>query len=164
MRRLALSLILIALAFLVLRRVYVALASDETQIRWLVDRMESAYDAGRAGACVADVHRDWTHEGRSPTSVNRANLEAGLRGRFFQSRAPEGRELLLAVDVDRDTLEIAVAEDGTATLRCEARFLEKEREVWGETWRVRLEADLVHDEGRWQILRTRHTTLEGRGY
>ncbi len=162
MKRLSFSLILIALSFLVLRRLYVALASDEKQIRWLVERMEEAYDDGRAGGCVADVHREWTHEGTEEAHLDRALLEAGLRGRFFQSRSKEGRELLVRVDVDQDALEIAV-EDGMASLACEARFYEQERGEWSETWHARLEAELVREGGRWLVKRTRHRTLEGRG-
>lgn len=161
MKRLCFSLILIALSFLFLRKLYVALASDEKQIRWLVARMEDAYDEGRAGGCVADVHREWRHEG-ADAHVDRALLEAGLRGRFFQNRSKEGRELLLKVDVDQDALEIEVVED-TATLACEARFYEQVKEEWVLTWHTAVEAELVKEDGRWLIKHTRARTLEGRG-
>jgi hypothetical protein len=38
-------------------------ASDETKIRWLVETMEEAYNAGRPGTCVGPLAKGWRHEG-----------------------------------------------------------------------------------------------------
>jgi len=132
------------------------LASDETKIRWLVEGMEQAYNTGDAGDCVAPLARNWRHEGYE---IDRQFL----LGAVFQAsreRDKETREMLTRVDVDEDALAITV--DGErATLAAEAVFSRLRKGEWQETWRIRVEGELVDGEDGWEILRTRHSDVRG---
>jgi hypothetical protein len=131
-------------------------ASDETKIRWLVEGMEEAYDAGRPGSCVGPLARDWRHDGYS---LDREMLLGGL----FQAardRDRETRELRTRVDVEPGSLEIAV--DGErATLAAVARFERLRAGEWQESWRARIEAELVDGDEGWEIVKSRHEDLAG---
>ena len=131
-------------------------ASDETKIRWRIADMEEAYNAGRPGACVAPLARDWHHEG---SSIDREMLLGGL----FQAARERDKQtggLRSRVEVDEDAAQIAV-NGARATLAVEARFSRLRAGAWEDAWRVRFEAELVDGDDGWQIVKSRHEDLAG---
>lgn len=131
-------------------------ASDETKIRWLVEQMEEAYNAGRPGSCVGPLAKDWSHEGYS---LDRQLLLGGL----FQSardRDRETRQLRSRVEVDESALRIAVT-GPRATLATEATFSRLRAGKWEESWRLALEAELEDGPDGWKFVTSRHTDLAG---
>jgi hypothetical protein len=131
-------------------------ASDETKIRWLVETMEEAYNAGRPGTCVGPLAKGWRHEGHG---VDRETL----RGALFvvsRDRDRDTRELLSRVEVDEEALVIAVDGD-RATLQADATFARRRGETWEPTWALAIEAELVDGEDGWEIVRSRHVDRSG---
>ena len=132
------------------------LASDQTEIRWLVEDMEEAYNTGDAGDCVAPLARNWRHEGYE---LDRQVL----LGAVFQASRERDRsthEMLTRVEVAEDSIQVAV--DGErATLTVEAVFWRLRKGAWEETWRIRVEGELADGEDGWKIVKTRHSDLRG---
>jgi hypothetical protein len=139
------------------RWLFIALASDETHIRWLVERMEQGYNRADVSDCVGPLAEDWTHEGYA---VEREMVANAIRADYLQDRDRETKELRRRVDVDEDTLVIEV-DDGTAHLTVEARFERLQEGQWSETWAMRAEAELRETEDGWKIWRSRHEDLRG---
>ena len=138
-------------AFFLGRWLFVALASDETRIRWLVERMERGYNRADVSDCVGPLADDWSHEGHS---VDRDLIANAIRSDYLRDRDRETKELRRRVEVDEDTLVVEV--DGeTARLTVEARFERLQQGRWTETWALRAEAELRETEDGWRIRRTR---------
>jgi hypothetical protein len=154
-KKIALGLVALAALYLGCRWLVRALASDETRIRWLVERMEQGYDEGDPGDCVGPLAADWRHEGYE---LNRELLFGGLLQIAMQERERETRELLTRVELSG--LRISVSGD-TAELECEAAFSRRRRGEWQETWRMRAWAELVDGDDGWEIVRSRHQDLRG---
>src|SRR5262249_55780729 len=91
--------------------------SDETKIRRIVGAMEAAYNAGKPGACVEPLAKDWHHEGYE---IDR-ELLLGALFQTAQDRDRETKELRTRVAVDEDAAEVTVAGEH-ATLACDAAF------------------------------------------
>lgn len=142
---------------LAVRWLVLALASDETKIRRLVERMEAGYDEGQPSKCVGPLAEDWQHAGYE---LDRELLRGALLQTALQDRDRETKELLTRVDVLPESLAITV--DGeTASLACEVVFSRLRKGAWEETWRMRAAADLVDGEDGWEIVRSRHEDLRG---
>jgi hypothetical protein len=132
------------------------LASDETKIRWLVETMEEAYNAGRPGKCVGPLAKDWRHEGHG---IDRDMLHGALF-QVSRERDRETRELLSRVEVDEDALVISVDGD-RATLQADTIFSRRRGAAWEPTWELSIEADLVDGDDGWEIVRSRHSDRAG---
>jgi len=133
-----------------------ALASDETKIRWLVERMVAGYAEGDVGDCIGAFAPDWTHEGHEITREL-------LRGALIQTsreRDPATKQSLSRVDIVEDMLSVTVEGD-SARLACEADFSRLRKGTWEPTWTMRAEADLTRGEDGWKIVRSRHQDLRG---
>lgn len=155
-RKLLLSLLALGALYLGLGPVLRLFASDETKIRWLVEQMEEAYNAGRPGSCVGPLAKDWRHEGYA---LDREMLLGGL----FQAareRDKETRQLRSRVAVDEHALVIVV-DGGHATLQVPATFSRLRGGQWEEAWRLAVTAELEHGDDGWKIVRSRHTDLAG---
>jgi hypothetical protein len=154
-----LLLILITLSFLGAKRLFIALASDERQIAWLLEDMEAGYDAAKVGPCVAGIAEDWRHG--SSRELDRDALKGYLLREFLIERDTRTKEFLLRVEVPAESVEIQV--DGErATLRCEARFERRTGAGWETTWHIRALAELARAGGRWRIVHSSHENLVGR--
>jgi len=156
MRRWVLIVAALAALYLGARALLGALASDETRIRRLVEQMEQGYDHGDVGDCLGPIARDWRHEGHELT---REDLRGALLQASFE-RDRETRQLTTAVDVEPDSLVITVDGDH-ATLSAVAAFKRLRAGAWQESWRARIEAELVDGEDGWQIVKSRHEDLAG---
>lgn len=132
------------------------LASDETEIRWIVEDMEEAYNAGDPSGCVESIARTWRHAG---SELDRQMLFGALL-RIAQERDRETRALRSRVEVDPQAAEIVVTGE-TATLTLEAAFQRRRGDEWKPSWQVRITAELVDGDDGWEIVASRHEDLEG---
>ncbi len=139
------------------RWIVIALASDETKIRWLVENMEDGYNEADAGDCIGPLAEDWTHEGYE---VERELIADGIRRDYLQDRDRDTKKLLRRVDIDEDTLVVEVDGD-TARFTVEVIFERLQNGEWEETWRMRAHAELRAGDDGWKIHRTRHEDLSG---
>ncbi|HEX6885131.1 MAG TPA: hypothetical protein VF530_17285 [Planctomycetota bacterium] len=156
MKRVLLAIAAVAALFLGVRGLVRHLAPDEVKIRRLVAAMEAAYNEGDPSGCVAPLARDWRHAG---SEIDRRML----LGALFQTardREKETRQLRSRVEVDEEAARVAV--DGErATLTLEAVFARLRGGEWSETWRARIEAELVEGDDGWEIVQSRHEDLTG---
>ncbi len=159
MRRVLLVLIAASALVLAVQRLWVALASEETRIRWRLQGMAQGFDEQSTGACLRGVAEGWRDEG---SQVDRAQLADGLRVLFFRGRDAESGRFPYRAEIEREALSIEVdpADRGAARATFTARFLALSGEDWSPTWRVRVEGRLrKHPERGWQLVETRHETL-----
>jgi len=140
--------LLLGLVVLVLggRALFRALASEETKIRWRLERMEAGYDEGDVGDAIGPIATDWRHEGYP--NATRDQVRAGLAHRTLTQRDRETKELRHRVDIDWETLEIEVDGD-RATSEFEVRFSELVNGEWIEGWHVRARCTWRHDPNGW---------------
>lgn len=131
-------------------------ASDETEIRWIVEGMEEAYNVGDPSGCVESIARTWRHAG---SELDRQMLFGALL-RIAQERDRETRALRSRVAVDPEAAEIVVTGD-TATLTLDAAFERRRGEEWQPSWQVRITAELVDGDDGWEIVTSRHEDLAG---
>ena len=156
LKKITLALVTLTLLYAGVGFVVRCCTSDETRIRQLVAGMAEAYDSGHPGECVAPLARDWHHEGYE------FDREL-LRGALFQTsmeRDPETRALLSKVTLDANAAVVTVT-GAHATLACEATFARFRRDVWEDTWRLHVEAELTKGDDGWKITKSRHQDLRG---
>lgn len=159
MKRVFLVLVLLVVGYVGVRWLVVALASDETRIRWSVEEMVAGFNEGSGKRATSGFAETWDH---GDTELRRDDLRGYLLAEFQQQRSQKARRLTLRVDVPEDTLVIAVV-DERATLELEARFEKLRGEEWQPLWRMRVEAVLSKGEDGWKIVETAKEDLEGRG-
>jgi hypothetical protein len=153
---LALALASLPLAYLgsgVVRR---WLASDETEIRWLVADMEEAYNAGDPSGCVEPIAAGWHHAGNE---LDRRMLFGALL-QIAQERERETRELRSRVEIDEEAATITLAGE-RATLVLDAQFQRRKGAEWQPSWQVRITAELVDGDDGWEIVASSHEDLAG---
>jgi len=131
-------------------------ASDETEIRWLVESMEENYNVGDPSGCVEPIAAGWQHAG---TELDRRMLFGALL-RIAQERERETRRLRSRVEVDEAAATIAV-EGERATLSVDAQFLRRKGDDWQPAWHVRITAELADGDDGWEVVTSRHEDLAG---
>lgn len=132
-----------------------ALASDETQIRWLIEDAVEAFNAGRPGSAVAPFADDWHDRTRG---IHKDTLHQVLAHTMLQERGAGG--FLWEVSVPDESLVIEIG-DGSATAALEALFARRTDGALQVRWHIAVEAELRDGEGGWRIFRTKHATLAG---
>ena len=163
MRRILLALIGLSALALVVQRACVALASEETKIRWRLERMERGFNEAQLAACLKGIADDWRH---ADSGLGRAELADALRATFMQEIDPESRAFRYRVALDRETLaiELEPGREDRARVQLELAFEILERGAWTPTWRARVEAELARDEELgWRAEQSRHATLASDG-
>jgi hypothetical protein len=133
------------------------LASDETQIRWRIEEVTEAFNAGRPGSAVKPLADAWWDK---TSGIHKDTLHQLLVGMLFREKDAQGR-FRYAVEVPAETLVIEVLDDGTAHATLEASFFRKRNELRELKWRVAVEADFVDGDDGWEIVATEHWTLAG---
>ncbi len=157
MKRILLALAGTAALLVAARSLYRALAPDETKIRWMVERMVEGYNTDDVGDCIGPLAEEWRHE---DYHLDRDELRAGLLHASLQDRDTKTKKLDRRVEVDSENLAVEVS-GSSANLRCQAAFFRRRGEIWNDTWRIEIEADLQHGEHGWKIVRSRHRDLRG---
>ncbi|MEX1024441.1 MAG: hypothetical protein WD226_05125 [Planctomycetota bacterium] len=142
------------------RSLVMLFVSDETKIRWIVEEMQESFNDARAGGCLSPVADTWRHE--DSAWLDRETLHGALVRTFFTERDRDKR-FLLRVEVPEDNLVIVVTDD-TADVRAAVKFLRREGEAWAVTWYFELEAEFRDGDDGWQIHRTSHRNVEGKGF
>ena len=161
MRRiLALIVVLVLLAWgaCAVRR---SLASDETKIRWMIEAAVEGFNDGKTGSALAPLSDDWRDRA---AGLQKNTLHQILVAAVFQEKDPTNNEFALELIVPPELLVIVVAEDDVATATMQARFSRKRGPERTSLWIISIEADLRVGEDGWEVWRTNHTSLEGRGF
>jgi hypothetical protein len=158
MKKFTLALVLAALPLVYLGSGVVLrwFASDETEIRWLIEGMAESYNVGDPSDCVEPIAAGWRHAG---TEMDRRMLFGALL-QIAQERERETRALRSRVEIDANAATIVVAGE-EATLTLDAQFLRRKGADWQPSWLVRITADLVDGDDGWEIVASRHEDLAG---
>ena len=139
---------------------YLAFLPEETRIRRMVERLQEAFNEGRAGEIAASLTEDFS----DPESrLSREEIRGFLIRFFLTERDRRTRELRYLVRVEREEVQVEVRseEPAAAALEATARFFERR----GEPRLVGVlvfSAELKKVDGEWRIARARHRTTEGR--
>lgn len=151
-----------------------ALASHETRLRWMVDDMVEAYNAGEAYDIGYYLAEDFV-EGRH--QIRRQTMILFLLRYFRERRHADGTfplhaELIPLADKDPETpLRITVAggEPPRATVELRVRFSGTPRAGGKDTsppvsrlvGTLEFRTRCVLEDGRWKVLSAEHTVIEG---
>jgi hypothetical protein len=158
MRRTLLSAVLIVVAWFAGRAIYVAMASDETRIRWLFEHEAEAFHDANALAALSSFAPEYVDE---TLQVTRQMLRGGLLWLFQDRRDRESGRLLLRVQYPAD---FAVQVDGDrATATLPLVFYERSPTTDEESaiWELTVTAELERGEHGWQVARSQHETVRG---
>lgn len=142
------------------RFLYLAFASDETRIRWKIERMADGFNDTRSNPCMEGLAKEYVD---SPSGADRELVHQALVHLFFTAKDPETKKFLYRVEIPEEEVKTSVAdgEPDTATLDALARFHEVRGDMHTLAWEIRFQGDLVEGEDGWQFVRTRHETLAG---
>jgi hypothetical protein len=160
MKRLLLGLLAVIVLYFLAHWLFVALASDETRIRWLLEDMAGGFNETNARAVVAGLAEDFKEE---TDGCDRNGVRLGLNHLFLTQRDARTREFPYRVEIGVESLRIAVDAAGrTARVELVARFHESRGEAARVAWEVRIEGELRKGDGGWEVIRSRHETAAGR--
>lgn len=143
------------------RWLYLVFASDETQIRWVIERMTEGFNDTRANPCLDALAPSFvdTTSGADRELVHRALVQL-----FFTAKDETTKKFLYSVEMPEDEMKIQVAESDppTATIDALARFFEVHGEARSLAWEIRVHGELAECEDDWQLVRTQHDTVSGK--
>lgn len=157
-------LILLALAGLGVAgwRLRIALASDETLIRWRIEQMASGFDRTRLVSVMEGFETDY----RDATSgLDRQDVMDALRWTFLQEIDPKTREFRWTVEVPSEAVVVELDPDEPERARAAltASFRVRGEPERPPSWVVAIEGELEKGERGWVFVRSTHETLENDG-
>lgn len=159
MKRLLLVVVGALAVYLAGRALVHALASHETRIGWVIDRMVEGFNDTRMSPILAGLDREFLDD---TWGADRDTVRAAAAHLFFNELDHQTKEFLFRAEWTLESLEVSEADAPSAKIVLEARFFERRGESEELAWRVRVEGEMHLDpEGRWCFARTRTTTLEG---
>ncbi len=146
--------------FLAGRFLFLALASDETRVRWVIERMAKGFNDTRASPCLDGFALEYVD---TTSGADRQTMHRALAYLFFTKKDETTKKFLYEVEMPEDELKISV-QDGdapTATAEGVARFFEVRGEEKKLAWEVRFRGELAEGEDDWEFVRTTHETVSG---
>jgi len=139
--------------------VYLASASDDTRIRWLVADMLEGFNDSRAGRVVSGLSEDFSED---TVHVSREEIKGFLLQLFLTERDPETKEFRFKAEISDLQISVKGGDPPKASARLTATLLQKSGAQWASAWVVDVEAGLGKEDGDWKFFRSRHTSREGR--
>jgi hypothetical protein len=139
------------------RALYLAAASDETRIAWLLEAEVDAFNSMSILSTLDHFAADYRDETRG---IDLPGLRAAVLWLFRSERGPAG-SFLCRVELPEEDLRVGVDGD-----EARAEFRLRLHEGDGPTEELRWEGQVVVELRRtdvgWRIARSRHETLSGR--
>lgn len=138
-----------------------ALASEPTQIAWVVDAMCDGFAATRMNPVMAGLAPDFRDEA---LGADRELVKLGLAQLFFEQRGGDDRRFpyRVAWRSEQGPAVDESAEEKTASMELELEFFRREGESERSVWKATVDAQLRKRDGEWRFVRTHTTTVEGR--
>ncbi len=161
MKRLFLALLAVVAAVFGYRAARRALASEPTQITWMIDGMCEGFAATRMNPIMVGLATDWFDEA---LGADRELVRAGAAHLFFEQRGDGGQGFPYSVGwrTEQGPTVDESGDEKTADMQLVFEFFRREGEAERLVWRARVEAQLRKRDGDWRFFRTRTETLEGR--
>ncbi len=161
MLRFGIALMALALLWLGGRALLDTFASDETKIRDAIEDARDGFDRTRMDPVLALLAGDFEDE---TSTYRREDLRAGLAAVFFQAKDPATKRFPFRAVIDPDSVTIAVQPGEPKSAQVSIPLAIHDVRGGGDrvAWRVQIEAGFEERDGDWKLVRTRHTTREGR--
>lgn len=138
-----------------------ALASETTQITWVMDELCAGFAATRMNPVMAALAPEFFEEA---LGADREMVKLGLAHLFFEQRGGEDRRFPYRVTW-RSEKGPVVDESGeakTATMEFEFELFRRQGDDELSVWKATVDAELRKRDGEWRFIRTRTSTVDGR--
>jgi len=155
MKRIVLLLALAAGLFLAGRAIVRALASDETKIRRVVERMADGFDRTRMDPILDGLTRDFEDE---TSGASRQEMREALAYLFFEAVDEHTKHFAYRADVHIGRIAV---EGTSAECELDARFFDLRGGGESPAWEIAVTATFARGEDGWRIRRTKHATKTG---
>lgn len=160
MRRIALALIVVALAWLGGRALFDALRSDEAKIRARLEGACEGFSEARMNPILEFLAPQFVDE---TSGFHRDDVRAAIASAFFQEKDPATKRFPYRATVVPETLAIAVAEPdgGTADVRFSIRITDTRGGNERTAWEFALKGSMREGDDGWQLVQASHDTASG---
>ncbi len=161
MKRILLAVLAVAVAVFGYRAARRALASEQTQITWMIDEMCAGFAATRMNPIMAGLATDWFDEA---LGADRELVRAGAAHLFFEERGEGSRAFPYRIGwrSEQGPTVDETSDEKTAEMELEFEFFRRDGDGERRLWRARVIASLRKRDGEWRFFRTRTETLDGR--
>ena len=156
MKKIALILAGLMLAFLAGRAVIRGMASAETKIRWLVQEEVEAFNATRIDRCMEVFAPDYQE---TTASLDRSSLQRILLYVFQKFRDRESREFIYSLAAPDELVDVVLRDEEETEAEADFKVVLSERGV--PVWSIRVQAELFRGEDGWRFVSSQHSTVEG---
>ena len=125
-----------------------ALASDETQIRWMIEDIVEGFNSAELRPVMHGLSPEFID---CTTGVRRADLREALIYTFFQDVDPSTKEFLYRAELDTDALAIELREDQvSADVDAHVTFFVKRLGREELFWDARIQGEVREFDGAWE--------------
>jgi hypothetical protein len=156
MKRILLSTVLIVVAFLGGRALYIAMASDETRIGWLFAAEANAFNSARVLSVLSHFAPDYRDD---TTGVTVQELRGAMLW-TFQNRRDAERRFLYRVELPEGAGAVNIDED-RAKAKLPVCLYETIDGVEQLAWKALVTAELRRIDGDWRVDRSTLETTQG---
>src|SRR6185503_10769625 len=92
------------------RFLYMMFASDETKIRWVIERMQDGFNDTRANPCLDGLAKEFTD---TTSGADRGLVHQALVHLFFTAKDESTKKFLYRVEIPEEELRISITEHAT---------------------------------------------------
>jgi len=160
MRRIALGLIVVALAWIGGHALFDVLRSHEDKIRNRLEAACEGFGEARMNPILESLSRDFVDE---TSGFHRDDVRAAIASAFFSEKDPETRAFPYRAGVVPDTLVIQVAkpEAQSAEVRFTIRITDTRGGQERVAWEFALAGTMSNGDDGWQLSHATHGTSSG---
>lgn len=160
MRRIALALVVVALAWIGGRTLLDVLRSDEDKIRIRLEAACEGFGDARMNPILDFLARDFVDE---TSGFHRDDVRAAVASAFFSEKDPETKAFPYRASVVPESLAIHVAEPdhASAEIRFSIRITDTRGGKERAAWEFALEGTMADGDDGWQLRNATHDTLSG---
>lgn len=161
MQRVLLSLLAVIGLYFGGRALVRAFASDETRIRWVVDRMVEGFNDTRMNPILDGLDETYLDD---TYGADRQLLRAAAASVFFQAKDPVTKKFLYRLEW-QPSAPLAIEARGDAPKRAqlglELTFFRRHGETEELAWSVHVDGTLEKQGGEWRFVRSDTKTKSG---
>lgn len=159
LRRITLSVAVLAVAWFGVHRIRLALASDVQLLRWRLEEMQEAFNEGNMRGVSSGFSESFRDES---SGARKDDVHGALVSLYMQEKHPETRGFNLRVELPEELLSIQLEEGAdTATVDCTARVSYVDSgKLW---WDVEARVDFRKEGKRWRVVGSSQVNHNERG-
>jgi hypothetical protein len=160
MRKIALAVVVVALAWIGIRSLVLALRSDESKIRAKLEAACAGFGDTRMNPILDFLSPAFVDE---TSGFHRADVRAAIASAFFSEKDQKTRGFPYTASVVPDSLAIEVGKPDpkSAELRCRIRIHDTRDGGERVAWEFGLNGVMSDGDDGWQLVRATHDTASG---